>query len=186
MARMTGSSRAAVERHLVACEKEMAPDHVRLWKRLVGLLGRLTPDALPISAARAVRFYVPDGKYKMQLFAFEDLRDGKLGIYLDDMRAAAFQEGILTGPSESESSLYRIGGKAADEWLCIELLTAAGTSSAPDYYKHMLGWHRTAIRITLCPESTTAQVLAAEAMCMMAAARKSSGMGPPLTQPISS
>jgi hypothetical protein len=178
MSRMTGSGRAAVERHLAACEKEMAPDHVRLWKRMVGLLGRLTPDALPMSAARAVRFYVPDGKYKLQVFAVEDLRDGKLGIYLDDTRPTAFREGVLTGEPEPDSNLYGIGGgKADEERLSIELLTAAGTTSAPDYYKHMLGWHRTAIRITLGMESSTGQVRAAEAMCMIAAAARPAPAG---------
>ena len=178
MSRMSASGRAAVERHLAACDKEMAPDHVRLWKRLAGLLGRLTPDAIPVSASRAVRFYVPDGKYKLQVFAFEDLRDGKLAIYLDDTRGTAFREGVLAGPTEAESNLYHIaGGKADGERLLIELLTAAGTTSAPDYYKHMLGWHRSAIRITLDTGSTTGQVRAAEAMCMIAAAARPAAAG---------
>jgi hypothetical protein len=172
LARMSGSGRNAVERHLTACEKDMAPDHAQLWKQLVGLLGRLTPDVAPVAAARGVRFYVPDGKFKRQVFAVEDLRDGKLAIYLDDTRTIAFREGVLTAhPAEADSHLYRIGGgKADNERLSVEPLTAAGTSSAPDYYKHMLGWHRSAIRITLHPDSTAGQVRAAEAMCIIAAA----------------
>lgn len=179
MARVSGSGRTAVERHLAACDKEMAPAHVRLWKRLVGLLGRLTPDAAPVPAARAVRFYVPDGKYKLQLFAVEDLRDGKLAIYLDDTRATAFREGVLTGHTEADANLYRIGsgGKADHERLSIDLLTAAGTTSAPDYYKHMLGWHRSAIRITLGADSSAGQVRAAEAMCMLAATARPTAAG---------
>lgn len=173
MARMSGSGRTAVERHLDACEKAMPPGHLRLWKQLVGLLGRLTPDAVPVAAARAVRFYVPDGKYKRQVFAVEDLRDGKLAIYMDDTRATAFREGVLGAQPDAGSNLYPIGAgsaKAIPDRLAIDLLTAAGTTSAPDYYKHMLGWHRSAIRITLETDPTAGQVRAAEAMCMIAAA----------------
>ena len=173
MARVSGSGRTAVERHLAACDKDMAHDHVQLWKRLVGLLGRLTPEAAPVAAARGVRFYVPDGKYKLQVFAVEDLRDGKLAIYLDDTRPIAFREGVLTGHPAADSHLYPIGGgKAEDDRLSVELLTAAGTTSAPDCYKHMLGWHRSAIRVTLDTGSTAGQVRAAEAMCMIAAAAR--------------
>lgn len=172
MARMTGSGRTSVERHVAACEKDLPPEHLRLWKRLVGLLGRLTPDAVPVSAARAVRFYVPDGKFKRQVFAVEDLRDGNLAVYLNDARPRAFSEGVLSGHPEAGSDFYRIGdGKGSGgERLSVELLTAASTTGAPDYYKHMLGWHRTAIRITLGRGPTAGQVRAAEAMCIMAAA----------------
>lgn len=170
MARMTGTGRASIERHLVFCEKEMWSDHVRLWKRLVGLLGRLTPSVPPHAGPQAVRFFLPDGKYRLQVFALEDLRHGDLAIYLNDIRAAALREGVLTGPAEGDSNSYGIPQRGSDERLLIEPLTTRGTTSAPDYYKHMLGWHRTAIRITLPKNSTPAQIRAAENMCMIAVA----------------
>ena len=146
----------------------MWSDHVRLWKRLAGLLGHLTPAIPPYAGPNAVRFYVPDGKYRLQVFALEDLRHGDLGIYLSDTREAAMREGVLTGSTEGDSRSYAIANRVNNERLLIEVLTTRGTTSAPDYYKHMLGWHRTAIRITLAKNSTPAQIRAAEAMCMIA------------------
>jgi hypothetical protein len=168
MARMTGMGRASIERHLALCEKELRPDHVRVWKRLAGLLARLTPAVAPYAGPNAVRFYIPDGKYRLQMFALEDLRVGDLAIYLNDTRAAALREGVLVDADEAASNLYRIANRAGDERLLVEPLTTRGTTSAPDYYKHMLGWHRTAIRITLGRNPTPAQIRAAEAMCMIA------------------
>lgn len=168
MARMTGMGRASIERHLALCEKEMWSDHVRLWKRLAGLLGHLTPAIPPYAGPHAVRFYVPDGKYRLQVFALEDLRHGNLGLYLSDTREAAMREGVLTGSTEGDSNSYGIVKRVNNECLQIEVLTTRGTTSAPDYYKHMLGWHRTAIRITLAKNSTPAQIRTAEAMCLIA------------------
>jgi hypothetical protein len=168
MARMAGMGRASIERHLALCEKEMWSDHVRLWKRLAGLLGHLTPAIAPYAGPNAVRFYVPDGKYRLQVFALEDLRHGDLGLYLNDTREAALRQGVLTGPAEGDSNSYGIAKRANNERLLIEVLTTRGTTSAPDYYKHMLGWHRTAIRITLAKNSTPAQIRTAETMCMIA------------------
>jgi hypothetical protein len=172
MARMSGSGRSAIERHLLACEKDTDFAHVLLWKRLVGLLGGLTPQAAPVPNARAVRFYVPDGKYKLQIFALEDLRDGVLSVYCCDAREAALLEGVIVRASEESDNLYRVGGARHEDQppLLIELLNAAGTTSAPDYYKHMLGWNRSAIRMSLAKNSTAAQIQTVEAMCHIALA----------------
>lgn len=89
IARMTGSARSSIERHVVLCEKEMGSDHVRLWKRLAGLLGHPNPAITPCANSNAVRFYVPDGKYRLQVFALEDLCQGDLAVYLNDTREAA-------------------------------------------------------------------------------------------------
>ena len=168
MARMSGAGRASIERHVALCEKEMWPDHVRLWKRLVGLLAHLTPAVPPYAGPNAIRFYIPDGKYRLQVFALEDLRQGELAIYLNDARAEALSKGVLNGPTETDSNQYRITNRSGDERLLIEPLTTRGTTAAPDYYKHMLGWHRTAIRVTLGKNSTPGQIRAVEAMCMIA------------------
>ena len=43
--------------------------------------------------------------------------------------------------------------------------SATGTVSAPDFYRHMLGWNRKAIRITLPTVAHEAQVHAVEMLC---------------------
>lgn len=170
IARLAGTGRASVERHLIKCEKNA--QHVLLWKYLVGLLGRLTPVAMPTAGTLAIRFFVPDGKFKMQLFALEDLQNNELGLYCKDVRKAAISENVLDRP-KSSSNIYQIVGGQADEWLSIETLTAAGTVSAPEYYKHMLGWNRTAIRIALPMIPTDAQMWAFEEICKLAAGQQS-------------
>lgn len=164
--RLTGAGRASVERHLAKCEKN-AKD-VLLWKYLVGLLGRLTPGAMPIAGSMAMRFFVPDGKFKMQIFALEDLQNNELGLYCRDVRATAISQSVLDRPGAG-SNLHKISGGASGDWFSIETLTAAGTVSAPEYYKHMLGWNRTAIRITLPAVLTHAQMGALEEICNLAA-----------------
>jgi hypothetical protein len=171
IARLAGTGRASVERHLVKCEKNA--QHVLLWKYLVGLLGRLTPTAMPTAGTLAIRFFIPDGKFKLQLFALEDLQNNELSLYCKDVRAAAISESVLDRPKPG-SNIYRILHGAAGEWLSIETLTAAGTVSAPEYYKHMLGWNRTAIRITLPVPPTDAQIWAFEQICRLAGPQKGS------------
>ena len=172
LSRLAVGGRSNVERHLTACERDSDPAHVRLWKRLNGYLAILTPDAIPTASARAVQFYVADGRYKKQVFAVEDLRDGKVAIYTGDALAAAIEAGILIGPTDDEDrpSSYELAS-APDERLEIEVLSAANTTGAPDYYRHMLGWNRQAIRLTLLHDATPAQVDAAEAICALAASR---------------
>lgn len=170
-ARLAGNGRASVSRHLAVCEKEASGEHIRLWKRLVGLLSRLTPDCVPIAVARAVRFYIPDGNYKVQVFAVEDLRDGDLSIYSTDVRAAALRQGLLGDCRDHSPNMFQIGvgDNGSNEQIRIESLTTAGTSSAPEYYKHMLDWNRKAIRITIVKNATARQFRAAEALCALAA-----------------
>jgi len=166
VARLAGTGRASVERHLIKCEKDA--QHLLLWKYLVGLLGRLTPVAMPTAGTLAMRFFVPDGKFKLQLFALEDLQNNELALYCRDIRKAAISENVLDH-SKSDSNIYRIVRGRVDEWLSIETLTAAGTVSAPEYYKHMLGWNRTAIRIALPVPPSDGQMWAFEEICKLAA-----------------
>jgi len=43
------------------------------------------------------------------------------------------------------------------------------TVEAPDYYRHMLGWNRKALRLNLPTNATPAQIKAAEALFLLAA-----------------
>ena len=41
----------------------------------------LAPHFAKTDGQQRVRFFVPDGQYRMQVFAMEDLRDGVITIY---------------------------------------------------------------------------------------------------------
>jgi hypothetical protein len=118
---------------------------------------------------QAVQFFIADGKYRMQVFAMEDLRNGKLTIYTVDVLDQAMRKGVLTGPLAADGSSSTYGVGKSRQTLTIDSLTASNTPDPPAFYKHMLGWNRKALRISLLTTSTPAQVNAIESLCALAA-----------------
>lgn len=180
--RLDTGSRSNVDRHLAACQTDATRDHLRLWKRLVGFLATLTPHSIRTTGQRAVQFYVADGRYRQQLFALEDMRDGKLCLYAVDAVEGATRAGLLRPREDGhEHGTTFVLCDSPDEYLKIEILTAATTTSAPEYYKHLLGWNRKAVRITLLTNATPAQVRAVEGFCTLAASRAMAELTPAAT-----
>ena len=101
-----GRNRATLEKHLAACDAEPDPGHGKLWRRLAVKLASLAAMPVQTGGPQAVLFYAPDGKYRMQVFAMEDARDGSIVLYLPDVTAAAVSEKIL-GKTGSQ---YSVGG----------------------------------------------------------------------------
>ena len=44
---------------------------------------------------QTIQFFIPDGKYRMQVFALEDLQDGNMTVYCPDVIAECVQAGLL-------------------------------------------------------------------------------------------
>jgi hypothetical protein len=86
---LAGKDRSNIEKHLAACDAEGDPDHGKLWRRLAVSLRKLAPMPVQTVGQHAVQFFIADGKYRMQVFALEDARDGRLMVYLPDVLAAA-------------------------------------------------------------------------------------------------
>jgi hypothetical protein len=170
--RLGARDRAAVEKHIAVCEAEPTREHATLWKRMACLLCNLAPKALQTAGQRAVQFFAADGKYRRQVFAMEDLRDGVLAVYMIDVLDAARAAGVMRGPigKTGETMIHPTGdvAAAAAVALTIEALTSANTTAAPDYYRHMVGWNRTVLKVTLPTTATAAQITAAEALCALA------------------
>jgi hypothetical protein len=163
LARLGDRDRQNVQRHVAVCEEEATDHHAVLWKRLASCLSELAPLAVHTIGCRAVQFFVADGRYRLQVFALEDARDGSVTIYSIDAVDQAVRAGALRGPvgADGEAMLYEI----CEEPRCtlkVEALTAARTTGAPDFYRHMLGWNRKAVRLTLPNSASPAQVKAAE------------------------
>jgi len=158
--------RQNLARHLAFCETEPGPEHARLWKRLVCTLAGLGPYSIQTTGQKAVRFFEADGRYRRQVFALEDPRDGTLLLYLADVLDSAIRDRLIGRPTLGDGGATTYGVCAAPQFsLRLDVLTAAGTVSAPDFYRHMLGWNRKAIRITLPTIAHEAQVRAAEMLC---------------------
>ena len=150
---LAGKDRSNIEKHLAACDAEPDPTHGKLWRRLAVGLRRLAPLPVQTVGQHAVQFFIADGKYRMQVFALEDARDGRLMVYLPDILAEAEKAGAPLGVLKPEA------------------LDAANTPNPSPHIKHMLGWNRKAVRLTLPTRATPQQISAAEALCALAADR---------------
>lgn len=167
---LSPKDRSNIEKHLAACDAEPTPHHGRLWRRLALGMRRLGPLRPQTTGQRAVQFYAPDGKYRLQVFALEDTRDGTIALYSADVLAAAVAAGVLQGPvaTEGDALLYE-SCELPGVTVKIEMLSAATTAFAPEYYRNMLGWNRKAIRVSVPTDATPGQIRALEAVCALSA-----------------
>jgi hypothetical protein len=164
LARCGSKERASIEKHLAACDAE-DPGHGALWRRLAGLLGSLAPAGVQTAGQHAIMFFVPDGKYRMQVFALEDLRDGTLKFYLPNILDKALRAKLLA----KAGGEYVLPGPKK-QVLPAEQMDAANTPEPLPHVKHMLGWNRKAIKLTLpAGEAKGPLVTTAEALSELAA-----------------
>lgn len=194
LARLGVRDRQAVERHVAACEAEPTPEHARLWRQLACLLASLagggtaeTPPprtgpgirqfGIEASGQKAVQFFTADGKYRRQLFALEDLRDGVLVVYTVDALAAALRAGALRGPIRTDDGVpgYELCGCGGHATVGVQALTAANVGEAPNYYRHMVGWNRTALKITLPVAGVEGRLRALNVLYALAARQVAEG-----------
>ncbi len=165
LAKLPPKDRANAERRNALLEAGPDPQRAGLWRRLACTLMSLAPVA-KIVGAQTVQFYVPDGKYRMQVFALEDLQDGQVTIYCPDVLKELTEAGLLTPSLHGEPHVLQI--QPSKEPLRIEPLNKASLNPAA-HFKDLLGWNRKALRITLPPSASPAQVEATELLCAVAA-----------------
>jgi hypothetical protein len=159
--------RASLEKHLALCDAEPSPIHAELWKRLLVKMGTLAPMPVQMSGAQAVMFFVADGKYRLQIFALEDLRDGKIAVYLTDVLSEAVAAKLL-----KKSGSHYIAPHDKANHLAVELINSTNTPDPAPYFKHMIGWNRKAIKLAIDatnPDNAVAELI--ESLCELAAKR---------------
>lgn len=165
LSRSSAKDRATLLKHLDFCRDEPDQHHAKTWRRLVSSLSTLAPlpvqvISLDSAGQNAMLFFIPDGKYRMQMFALEDRRDGTLQLYLPDVLQQATKAKVIT----KKGAQY-----AAGEPLAIELLDASNCPDPGKHFKHMIGWNRKAVRITLSASNPSEpQLSAAEQICTLA------------------
>jgi hypothetical protein len=166
VARASARDKANIEKHLTFCDVEGAPGHGVMWRRMVSYLSSLV--SLPVQMApQAVLFFIVDGRYRMQVFALEDKKDGLMTLYTPDVLSEALAEGLLV---EAESG-YAIPGPRTLS-ISIQAMNAQNTPDPAQHFKHMIGWNRKALRITLnATDPDHPQVRTAEALAALAATK---------------
>lgn len=175
LAKLAPKDRASAEKRIAALEAGPDPERAHLWRRLACALMTLAPHAAKLVGQQTVQFYVADGKYRMQVFALEDLQDGHVTVYCPDVLEPAQQAGLLRQsarlPGQAEDAdvrVYAVG--AAKEPLRVELLDRNSLNPGV-HFKDMVGWNRKAMRVTLPAGASAAQAEVVELMCAIAARR---------------
>ena len=175
LGKLGAKDRQNIEKHIAALEAEPDNKHLKLWKRLVTSLATLAAHAAQTNGQQSNQFFIADGadgRYRKQVFALEDLRDGKVTIYAGDVVEKALASGILEPgvPGAFGIAPGVPGGSSSDrQSLSIDALDSTNTPDPPAFYKHMLGWNRKALRIVLPNDAATVQINAAEELCAVAA-----------------
>ena len=182
LAALAAKDRLNVERHLLAIDEGPSPTHGKLWRQIAVALRRLAPHAAQTIGQHVVQYFIADGKYRKQVFALEDQRDGAIQVYIPDVIATAIKENILGKPLDDDEladvgedevaptvpQRYPIVGKK-NEVLQIDALDTANTPEPPNQFKNMLGWGRKALRITIPTAAATTQAAAVVSLAQIAA-----------------
>ncbi|MEA2708637.1 MAG: hypothetical protein QOF78_1238 [Phycisphaerales bacterium] len=170
LAKLSPKDRASAERRVTVLDAATDAPRAELWQRLACSLMTLAPFAAKLVGKQTLQIYVADGKYRMQVFALEDLQDGNFTVYCPDVLDDAVKSGLLSPARtpNSEPHDYVTGSAAAP--LRVERLDGK-TLHPPAHIKDLTGWNRKALRITLPPAPSPEQVEAAELLCAIAAQR---------------
>ena len=182
LAKLASKDRVNAEKRVAVLEAGPDPRRAVLWRRLVCVLMTLAGHAAKFVGRQTVQFYVADGlRYRMQVFALEDLQDGYMTVYCPDALAEAMEAGVLA-PGDAAAHMYVI--PSSGEPLRVEALDRDSLDPGA-HFKDLTGWNRKALRVTLPPSPSDAQVEATELLCAIAAqhfVRPAPGAAPPATK----
>ena len=167
LAKLTPKDRLNIERHLAAIEEQSTKAHAKLWKKLATQMMTMAPHSAKANGQQSMQFYIQDGKYRMQIFALEDLRDGTVHVYAADAVDEAVKEGAMQKPKPAdEADQYKLPGTT--DLLIVERLDGKVSNPAP-FYKDMLGWNRRAVHVALPAMASDLQVAAVEKLLFLGA-----------------
>lgn len=156
---------SAQARRLATCE-QTNPKRAQAFRRLAALLFSLA-SSRPRMVQRAIQFYIPDGKYQLQVFALDDATDGTLVVCCEDMLAAAIEADLLT-PLAGQAQRYTVLGTS--QALTVEQQDGK-TENPPVYCGAMTGWNRRALKVTLPSDPSSDQLQCVELLCAMSSLR---------------
>lgn len=157
--------RTVIEKHLLACEAATEAGHALLWRRLVVKLGELVSLPPRVIGSHTLQFFVPDGKYRMQLFALDDGGNGLLSLFMPNILAKAVNEKLLVKSGDRYAP-----ANAPTLTLLIQQMDVSNSNDPPEYMKHMIGWNRKAVKLTLpVSDGDSPLIDTVEKLCTLAA-----------------
>lgn len=157
--------RATVQKHDELSEADAAQTQGELWRRFAGGLGKLAGHATEVTGQHSVKFHIADGKYKQQVFALEDMRNGTIVVCLPDVLKLAMDQQILS-PGNAPGS-FKVPGDNGQ----LPLITMDAETRDLGISKAMVGWGRRALRVELSTQNSEKQLRAVEKMCALAAGK---------------
>jgi|KBSSwiStaDraftv2_1062776.scaffolds.fasta_scaffold285022_2 hypothetical protein len=165
LAQLGAKDRLTVEKQMAALDAGDDTGRATLWKRLFATLMSLAPHRAKINA-QSMQFYQADGKHRRQVFAMEDGGANTLNIYCEDILDGAIKAKLLqldktAGP---DGTTYRIAGASAT--LFVERIDGSAINPT-ESFKHMIGWNRKALRITLPVTASEPQIATTEILCAL-------------------
>lgn len=144
LARAGARDRANIEKHLAACDAESDVNHGKIWRRIAARLGDMAPMPVRMSGSHAVLFFIADGKYRMQVFALEDHRDGTIQLYLPDVLEEALQKKLIVRTDDGFET-----PKSPKVPVHLSLVENSGPTDPSPHVKQMLGWKRKALKLSI-------------------------------------
>ncbi len=157
--------RANLQKHMDAITA-LSPAHAQTWRGLVTTLAELAPHALQTVGQEAIRFYVEDGRYRQQLFALEDKKDGTLRVYVPNVLEEAIKKKLLARTNVPDEYIIKV---ERAEPIKVEELDANHTMDAPAHFKFMIGLNRKALRLSLPASGRPAHIDLVGAVARLAA-----------------
>lgn len=167
--KLSAKDRNTAEKHLLAAQEgDGGERHAAVWERLACTMTMLAPHAVKFGAGQSMLFYVPDGPYKMQVFALQDARDGEINVFCGNVLDEAIVGKLLkpiskANDDDDDAKPYSVG--TSDQRLMIEQLS--GDDDLAPFCKHLVGWNRKALRVNLPAIASDKQVEAAEQLCAL-------------------
>jgi hypothetical protein len=151
----------------VAASEAAGPGLGERWKKLTCLLMALAPHPPRLDGTHTIQFFIPDGKYRKQVFALHAMEEGAIAVCFPDILKQALSSGILAKSKNAPgSNAYSL----PDSKETLNLVFKDGTESDPEsYYKAMTGWNRKAICIILPARTGNTLMDAAARLCALAA-----------------
>ena len=163
LGQLSPKGRSNIQKHDALNESESAPEHCALWKRFAGRFGKLAGYLVEASGQHTVKFYIADGKYKLQVFALEDTPQGTIVVYLPDVVQSAVGEKLLAAGAAAQQ--YQVPGATGP----LQLTPIDAQTRDLTVCKGMVGWGRRAVSVEFGTSAPEAHVHVVEQMCEMAA-----------------